>query len=244
MTDGRRAVRESLDTGALYETLRQRFVSTVGALTVAELKMRVFATPAWSVHDVLGHVVALVTNLNAQHFPDSDDVGGVLWAERQVTESRGVAVSTLVESWDREAPAFEIGLRAFGYEMGCHFIADLHAHHQDIRGTLGLPRDMDSLTVAVSLDHYLNFINDMLMTSMWGTLDVVAGGELRRLGVDGRHRASVTGSAFEVLRTFSARRSAGQIRELEWSGDVGSLVAELSSGFSGGYSMPRLASNE
>ena len=41
-----------------------------------------------------------------------------------------------------------------------------------------------------------------------------------------------------MLRTFSARRSAAQIRALRWRGDVDSLLALLESLFSDAYSIP------
>lgn len=242
--DGHRSDTALADTGQLYEQVRQRFMSTVGQLTPTELQVRVLATPAWSVHDVLAHVVALATDLNAQHFPDIDDVGGSLWTGRQIAERRDVQATNIVAAWDREAPVFEEGLRQFGYEMGSHFVGDLHAHHQDIRGTLGLSRDDETLTVLVSLDHYLSFIDAMLKAATWGTLDVIAGDERRRLGVDGRCRAQVAGSAFEILRVFSGRRSRAQIRALQWTGDVEPLVVQLCSGLDSGYAIPQTALNE
>ena len=242
--DGHRSNRSLIDTGQLYEQVRQRFMSTVGQLTPTELQKRVLATPAWSVHDVLAHVVALATDLNAQHFPDIDDIGGSLWAGRQIAEWRNVQATNILAAWDREAPVFEEGLRLFGYETGSHFVADLHAHHQDVRGTLGLARDDEEITVLVSLDHYLGFADAMLKAAAWGTLDVIAGSEHRRLGIEGRCRAHVIGSAFEILRVFSGRRSKAQIRALPWTGDVEPLLVQLCSRFGSGYAIPPKALNE
>jgi hypothetical protein len=192
------------------------------------------------VGDVLAHVVGLATDLNAQRFPDGDDIGGTAWTTRQVESRRAVPIADIVAEWDREAPVFEDGLRLFGYEEGSHFVADLHAHHQDVRGALGLSRDEDPITVAVALDHYLGFMDSMLRAGQWGTLDVSAAGEPRTLGGPGKHHAHVTGSGFEVLRTFSARRSERQVRRLHWEGDLDSLLSVLSDQFSGGgYSLPQ-----
>jgi hypothetical protein len=49
----------------------------------------------------------------------------------------------------------------------------------------------------------------------------------------------VAGPAFEVLRTFSARRSVGQIRGLRWRGDLDALLALLESLFTEAYSIPQ-----
>ena len=230
--------KSTIDAGDIYEGTRARFVRTVRHLQPHDKATPVPATPEWVVGDVLAHVVGLATDLNAQRFPDVDDVGGTAWTTRQVEARRATSMAAIVDEWDREAPVFEDGLRLFGYEEGSHFVADLHAHHQDVRGALGLSRDEDPITVCVSLDHYLGFIDTMLRAGQWGTLDVTAGGERRTLGEPGKHHAGVSGSAFGVLRTFSARRSLRQVRQLSWEGDLDSLLTMLSDQFSSGYSLP------
>lgn len=238
MGDEQPAAGARIDVGDAYERTRRRFVDTVGALTEIELATAVPATPLWSVRDVLAHVVGLAADLNGQRFPSPDDIGGAAWAARQVSARHHLSIAEVVSEWEREAPSFEDGLRLFGYETGCHFVADLHAHHQDVHAALGLARDDDPMTIAVALDHYLGFIDGLLRAAAWGTLDVTADDERRRLGLEGNHHAHVDGSGFEVLRAFSARRSEGQIRHLRWEGDLEPLLVLLRSGFTGGYAIP------
>jgi len=235
--DDRAARAASVDTAKVYERVRQEFVTTVSALSEVELRVRVPATPAWSARDVLAHVIGLAADLNAQRFPSADD-DGTAWTARQVQRGRGRTLAELLGEWDLEAPTFEAGLRAFGYEFGSHFVADVHAHYQDVRGALNFAPDVDDLTVQVALDHYLGFVDQLLTASGWGVLDVVAGAEVRRLGVPGPHKARVRAEPFEVLRTVSARRSAHQIRALDWDGDLEALLALLQNILSDGYSLP------
>jgi hypothetical protein len=232
----------TVDTGDVYERVRSRFVQTVGALHEDLLATRVPATPEWTVHDVLAHVAGLTADLNAQRFPDSSDVTGTIFTARQVAARRATTVADILAEWDREAATFEDGLRLFGYAEGCHFVADLHAHHQDVCGALGLARDDDPATIAVSLDHYLGFIDSILTAVEWGTLDVAIDRQLRTLGsgFGGTHRAQVTGSGFEVLRAFSARRSERQLRTMQWDGDLDALLSLLHGQFSGAYSLPEI----
>lgn len=230
---------ETVDPGDVYESTRQRFEATMRSLDEGQLHTFVPATPAWRVRDLLAHVVGLVADLNAQRFPAADDIGGTAWGAAQVAARRNLTIDDIFDEWAAEAPGFEDGLRLFGYEEGSHFIADVHAHHQDVRGALGLARDDDPLTVAVSLDHYLGFLHQLLRDASWGVLAVATGGEVRVLGTeDGAGRAQVAGPAFEVLRAFSARRSASQIRAMRWRGDVDSLLELLESLFSDAYSIP------
>ena len=129
--------------------------------------------------------------------------------------------------WDREAPAFEDGLRLFGYSVGAHFVGDLHAHVQDVRAALRLPADRDPLTVRVSLDWYLEAWTESLEGTEAGSVAVVADGERHVVG-HGPPIATVTGDAFEILRAISGRRSADQIRALAWSGDREPALAGMS----------------
>jgi Mycothiol maleylpyruvate isomerase N-terminal domain len=238
MPDSRAERAAKIDTGDLYEQTRAHFVETVFALPEASLHLRVAATPAWSVRDVLAHVVGLVADLNAQRFPAPDDDSGRAWTDGQVARGRGRSIRDVVSEWDREAPIFEEGLRTFGYEMGSHFVADLHAHYQDVRGAIGEPAEADGLTVRVALDHYAGFMNQMLGDAKWGTLEIVAAGETERLGGAGEHRAKVSGPPFELLRSLAGRRSAAQIRALDWEGDIDAFLDWLQAGFSGGYALP------
>jgi hypothetical protein len=236
--DPRLARAADVDTGSLYERTRREFITLAVALSHEQLQLQVPATPAWSVRDVLAHVVGLAADLNAQRFPEPDDFGGAAWSAMQVERSRGLTLGEVIAEWDREAPGFEAGLRAFGYETGSHFVADLHAHYQDVRSAVGLPADADELTVAVALDHYLGYLDELLTGAAWGTLDVVADAESRQLGAHGQHRARVRAQPFELLRAVSARRSPRQIRALDWEGDVDDLLALMQSSFTGGYSLP------
>ena len=238
MSDTRDERAARVDTGALYENTKVKFIATVEALPATSLQLAVPATPEWSVRDVLAHVVGLSADLNAQRFPAPDDVGGHAWTAGQVQRGAGRPVADLRVEWELEAPVFEDGLRAFGYEMGSHFVADLHAHYQDVRGAIGVAREQDELTVRVALDHYTGFVDGLLSGAGWGTLDVDAAGETVQLGSAGNHRARLRASPFDVLRAFSGRRSARQIRALEWEGDVDAFLEFLASGFPGGYSLP------
>ncbi len=228
---------QTIDTGDVYLRTKGTFVATIAALDAGQLEHAVPATPDWRVRDVLAHVTGLTAELNAQRFPDPADEGAVAWAARIVADRNDRAVADLVDEWDREAPTFAGGLRLFGYEFGSHFVGDLHAHHQDVRQALGLPRDDDPLTVAVSLDHYLGFLGERLSALGWGEVTAATGGEILLVGA-GPLRARVEAEPFELLRALSARRSLDQIRALRWSGDTERLLAVLPRVYTGGYTLP------
>jgi uncharacterized protein (TIGR03083 family) len=223
------------DTGDVYEAVRRRFIATARGAGVAGLARLVPATPVWTVRDVIAHVVGLAADLNAANLPTPADADA--WTRAQVSARSGRSLDALVAEWDREAPVFEDGLRLFGYETGAHFTADLHCHHQDVREALGLAADDDPLAVRVSLDHYLGFLHEQLSQQAQGSVEVVADGEARTLGA-GPLLATVRAGNFDLLRSFSARRSLRQIRELDWTGDVDRALSLIGSSYTAGYSFP------
>jgi uncharacterized protein (TIGR03083 family) len=212
----------SVDCGALYERLRRELVSLATGLDDDALATAVPATPEWQVRDVVAHVVGIAADLNAQRF----DLDGDAWTRRQVEERRGRDLAAIAAEWDAEAPVFEDGLRLFGYEMGSHYVADLHAHLQDVRSALGLPPARDPIVVAVALDFYLGSLDESLRRAGRGALEVFAGDEHHVAG-SGEVRATLRADPFELLRALSARRSRAQIRALDWSGEVDVIVGEV-----------------
>ncbi len=214
----------SVDTGELYEKLRQRFLDVLRGCSPEQLATVVPATPAWRVRDALAHVVGITADLNALHFgPGTADA----WTSAQVEQRLGDDVETMAAEWDREAARFEEGLRALGYEIGSHYVADLHAHTQDVRSALGLTPDRDESTVLVALDFYLASSSQGLTETGVGTVAAHVGAETHELGA-GPVVATLTGAAFDVLRALSSRRSAAQIATMNWDGDSARVIPALS----------------
>jgi len=211
----------SVDGGELYERVRGEMVSLVTSLDDLQLATVVDASPDWTVRDTLAHVVGITHDMNRAQFDF-----GPHWTRRQVEERSGATISEIVAEWDREAPAFEDGLRLFGYEFGSHYVADLHAHMQDVRSALGLSRFDDALVVRVALDFYLASLDEDLRETAGGAVAFTVDDE-RHVAGHGDPVASVSGASFELLRVLSARRSRSQIRALNWSGDLDAVIETL-----------------
>lgn len=214
----------SVDTGELYERTRQRFITVVRDASPADLERIVEPTPDWRVRDVLAHVVGITADLNALDFGpgNADD-----WTARQVEIRRRRTIGEITAEWDREAPKFEEGLGLLGYSIGAHYVADLHAHLQDVHMTLGLPAMGDPETVLVALDFYLESLDETLREQPVGALEIVTGGE-RHVAGSGDVCASLSADPFEVLRALSGRRSLAQVLSLEWTGDARAIAPRLS----------------
>jgi uncharacterized protein (TIGR03083 family) len=219
----------TVDCGRLYEQTRVDLVTLLTSLDADQLATTVPATPEWRVRDVLAHVVGITFDLNRSRF---DATTPEEWTQRQVDERREATVADLVAEWDHEAPTFEDGLRLFGYELGSHYVADLHAHLQDVRSALRRPPACDERTVLVALDFFLGSLDEDLRAAHAGAVELRIGREVHVAG-DLPVRATVTAEPFDLLRTLSARRSAAQIRALDWDGDVDAVLEHL-----GRYPLP------
>jgi uncharacterized protein (TIGR03083 family) len=216
-----------VDCGRIYQRLRRRLMATLRSLDGHELGTVVPATPAWSVHDAVAHVVGIASDLNAQRF---DVIDPDAWTARQVSERRHAALEDLDREWEREAPTFEEGLRLMGYEIGSHYVGDLLHHASDIHHALGLARIDDDEALAVGLDFYLDSCHNDLAAKDAGALSVHTTDlpeERWTLGA-GSEVAALQASRYELFRALGGRRSERQSRAMNWTGDVDAIVAILS----------------
>jgi len=217
-------VEREVDAADLYEATRLGLLDLVRSLDEGERARIVPATPAWTVQDVVAHLVGINADLGAGRFgPTAADE----WTAAQVEIRRGRSFSELAAEWDAEAPGFEDGLRAFGYEMGSHFLGDLLQHVSDVHHALGLPPVPDDETLLVALDFYLDSFHETLVEAAVGAVHVRASGDDWTLG-QGEVVASWSADRFEVFRALGGRRDEGQLRAHEWTGDVDRILPFVS----------------
>jgi uncharacterized protein (TIGR03083 family) len=204
------------DCGALYRAKRRELLELVGALSDEERAVVVPATPAWSVQDVVAHLVGITSDLNGQRFdaPDAE-----AWTARQVASRRSSSLADLEAEWEQEADRFEAGLRLLGYEIGSHYVGDLLQHSQDVREALGRPPLDDDPALTVALDFYVDVFSQALAGAGAGAVEVRVGEEVWMAGA-GEVVAKVTGGRLPLLRAFGGRSTDEEVRALGWSGDV------------------------
>ncbi len=213
-----------VDPAAMYQRERHDFVSFLSRLTSPEVGTTVPATPAWSVHDVLAHLVGITADLNAQRFGSSNSDA---WTAQQIETRYLDSVEALADEWEREGPTFEAGLRVFGYDFGAHYLGDLLQHVSDVHAALGRCPRRDDLAVAVALDFYLGSFEETLEQLDVGAVDINVGDEHWRLGREPL-RATVTAERYELFRSLGGRRTLDEIRALSWAGDREAIVGVVS----------------
>lgn len=225
-----------VDPAELYDAERRRLLASVGALTDEQLATIVPATPSWTVHDVVSHLVGIAADLNAQRFGDGD---GDRWTRAQIDARRTASVADLAAEWEREAALFVDGLRLFGYDFGAHYLGDLLQHAGDVQHALGRSPSRDDLAVAVGLDFYLASFEETLDEAGVGAVEVrTLDGEQWVLG-PGPVAASVRAARWELFRSLGGRRTRAEIVGLDWDGDRAAVVDLVSR-----YPVPQVSLRE
>ena len=166
------------------------------------------ATPGWTVHDVLAHLVGVTDDVVNGRL---EGVATDPWTAAQVEARRGVSANELLGEWDAHAERFEPMLGAAPMEIAGQALFDAATHEHDIRCALGRPgaRDSDALALAWEwLVATRPTTSAPTMRFVTEEDDVVVG--------EGEPVATVKASRFEILRATTGRRSASEIESYGW----------------------------
>jgi uncharacterized protein (TIGR03083 family) len=211
------------DVGTVYGACRERLSALVRGLDEAQAATVVPATPAWTVHDAVAHLVGITADLNAGNL---DGIGSDPWTEAQVESRRGMSMGELIAEWTAAAPQFEASITAVGGVVAAAAVADIWNHEQDIRGALNIEGGHDPAAEKLAIEGYAALRK--------GTLDAAGLPPLRlRAGVDewtigeGEPAATVTTEPFEIARLICIRRTAEEARAYQWEGDAEPYVQVL-----------------
>jgi uncharacterized protein (TIGR03083 family) len=209
------------EIGSAYRGCRRRITDLLESIDAARAASPVPACPGWSVHDVLAHLSGGIADAMAGRM---EGAGEDHWTARQVEERREIPVPHVLAEWNVNAPKIEQILDQVG-DIGRQAVDDVVNHEHDIRAALGEPgaRDTDAVRIGLS------FSAPRLIESAAGH------GASLRVEIDdgaayGPEDATVRlrGSAFELLRATTGRRSVEQLRALDWEGDSQSVIPAFS----------------
>jgi uncharacterized protein (TIGR03083 family) len=205
-----------MDAADVYAAGRARVISLVTEADAGSLEGRVPATPAWTGRDLLAHLVGVPSDVVAGRL---DGAGTDAWSARQVAERSGRSVAELVEEWRSTAEAFDPMLRAGPPGMMGALAADIAQHELDLHGLLGTSAG-ESMAEAVDfgLNFMLGWLGGRVGKAGLGALRLQAGSQEWTMG-EGDVAASVSTTPLELFRVVAGRRSAAQVRALDWTGD-------------------------
>lgn len=202
---------EAFDLGVHYGLARQRLSALVGGVE-DPARVPVPACPDWSVHDVIAHLVAVVEDVLAGRLtgPPTDEETAA-----QVARRDGIDTSAVLAEWAEMAPPLESLLSEVKVWPG---FLDVLAHEHDVRGALSAPAGRDSYEMEAASEW---------LVSSWrpdSPLLVRIGNKQQAIGPETGPDLTLTTTAFEAFRFRLGRRSAAQLRAMDWSGDPGLVL--------------------
>ncbi|HEY4020694.1 MAG TPA: maleylpyruvate isomerase family mycothiol-dependent enzyme [Pseudonocardiaceae bacterium] len=201
----------------IYRCARERVFALARTLSPDQLGVRVSATPKWTVHELIAHVVGVASDGTSGRM---DGAISDAWTERQVSERRGRELDELLAEWESLAPAADAQLARTTRIPNMAF--DLVCHESDLREALSLPRaerpGWEPLldVMAGALGSQLDLPGLLEIRDETGSTWSFGSGEpTTRLRIDG----------YEIVRAVFSRRSLRQIADWDWDpAPIGNLA--------------------
>jgi hypothetical protein len=194
---------------AQYAALRVRVAGVVRDAGADAGTRPVPATPSWTVHELLSHMVGVCDDvLNGR----LEGVATDQWTAAQVDARAGRATAELLYEWDVQGPRFEDVLEAMPDAIAGQALFDAVTHEHDMRHALGAAGARDSEAVAMS---WVWLVGARAAGEGDAVRVMTAEGDDAVLG-PGAAVATVKAPRFEVLRACTGRRSAGEIAAYGW----------------------------
>lgn len=194
-----------------YRNARHRVTALVATLDDDRLQTTVPATPLWTVHDLLAHLVGGAADNACGRIEGaaSDE-----WTARHVAERQRDSVEALLTEWERDGPVVESGLAGVRF-TGPNLAADLICHEADLREALDLP----PVDRAHWHEPFLDVMMRVLATRLKPITSVLVHDEEGNEWLCGTAEPTsrLRADGYELLRAMSSRRSRRQIAAWDWS---------------------------
>ncbi|MGE2737443.1 maleylpyruvate isomerase family mycothiol-dependent enzyme [Mycolicibacterium vaccae] len=195
-----------------YRDARDRVMDVAGALGDHQLRTPVPATPGWTVHLLLAHLVGGAADAAAGRI---DGAPGDDWTARHVAERQHTPVEELLAEWRQAGPIVESQLTGVRF-TGPNLAADLICHEADLREALGLS--------PVEREHWNPFLDNMmrvLTRRVRPSASLLVRDELGNEWECESDQPALTlhAEGYELLRAMFSRRSRAQIRGWQWSAE-------------------------
>jgi len=223
------------DLADVYDEARRRLSDFVSGLDEDALARRVPATPAWTVRDLMSHVVGVAAaNSEGRRVPAdfmdawrNPHAATELneWTQTHVTERGGASIEEILLEWekhsanlasmlrgDRDSPA---GAPDF---IGYVLITDAAAHTHDVYGAFKMVREREEPPVKIGLASYIGGVDMRIRQTDLPALCFDTGAKQRVVGGE-EPAATVKADRFELFRALSGRRSPYQVRAYQWDAD-------------------------
>ncbi len=202
---------EAIDNTELYRNARVRTTQLCRTFG-GDGSGRVPCCPDWTVTDVVAHTTGVCADILAGNIAAA---GTDPWTQEQVDIRRGRSLEEVLVEWEQLGPKVEAALA--GGHLPDQLLADTVTHEQDLRGAFDEPGYRDDPALLAGL----RFLFDSLAGAGGSTelppVKVISGPYQRLIG-DGEPQATLTVEPFELMRSFTGRRSLEQVKAYDWGG--------------------------
>ena len=197
-----------MDLAAAYERSFERIRSLVDENNA---DVEVPTCPGWTVKDLVAH--------QADFFDvfKEDPQGGFSdgWGDRGVKKH---ADHSIQQCLDEVADHLKNSRDLFESRLAPVAVADVLAHEQDIRTAIDEPGAQDDPNIVPAIEMGISFIEKKSADKDLPTLKVVTDDLDRRIG-EGEPALTLRTNNYELFRTIHGRRTADQVRSMDWDGD-------------------------
>jgi uncharacterized protein (TIGR03083 family) len=202
--------REAAMLELTYRAARTRMRDLAATLSDEQLSAPVPATPRWTVHELLAHLVGGAADAVSGRL---DGVTSDQWTARHVAERRNNSIGELMAEWDRVGPAVDATVTD-AQLFGPNLAADMICHEADLREALRLPR--------LDREHWQPFLEVMMLylhTRLRRTTTLLIRDDLGRQWScgSGEPATVLRADGYELLRAGYSRRSRRQIAAWDWA---------------------------
>jgi len=201
------------EAAAAYHDGRERMSATVRGAGTAATEQEVPACPGWTPKDVVSHLAGVCADVMAGRL---DGVGTDPWTAVQVEERRSKSLEDVLSEWAEVGAQMEGLLPSFPEWAANQTVFDLLSHEHDIADALGLPGPDQVQAEGPALEFAVSALTARAEQLGLPPLTVICGD--RRWSSAGQGEdVTLTGRPVDLLRSVTGRRTADEIRTLDWS---------------------------
>lgn len=217
-----------------YEKGIDELCSVLGGLDDEAMQVVVPACPAWTVGDLVAHLVGVAEDATqGSYFAGAMEAWRDpalaaerdAWTDGHLHRVAGRGRERLLSALDHHGCRLVQVLRRGDEPLGSAPVwmvsapaADLSVHLADLREALGVPPDAAGTSARFGIGAYRGWLHQRLVASGAPALRLSDGDREWVVG-DGDPAGSVTADPYELFRTITGRRSAAAVRDLEWTTD-------------------------
>lgn len=201
-----------IDHTAIYRGVRLRLSELAAELDDATLDRTTPAAPAWRVRDVYAHLGGATADMVAGNL---EGVASDAWTQAQVDARSDWPIARVIDEWTRCAEVVEPLIADIPAMMRSMLLIDAITHEHDVRGAVGRRGARDGEAMDFAAAGMVRGLSNQRGDA--ASVRLVVDGDDHLLGT-GEPVATVSTTAFELVRAGVGRRSLAQIASWAWEG--------------------------